>query len=227
MHMSDTLHLPAETRVKGSKGAIRALRLEGRVPAVIYGGKQAPEMIHVEAKELVRQLGTGHFFNSVIELTVDGKKLRTLPKDVAFHPVNDRPLHVDFLRIHAHDTVHVKVPVVVVGEDVAPGIKAGGVLMHVTHELELVVDAAKIPSEITVDVSKLGAGESIHLADIKLPKGAEVAHAGAVETLATITAPSVVGAEADAEAEAVAEADREASAAAEVAELKADLGDAE
>jgi len=101
MHMSDTLHLPAETRVKGSKGAIRALRLSGRVPAVIYGGNEAPELIHVEAKELARLLGTGHFFESAIELTVDGKTLRTLPKDVAFHPVKDVALHVDFLRAPA------------------------------------------------------------------------------------------------------------------------------
>ena len=99
--MSDTLHLPAETRVKGSKGAIRALRLSGRVPAVIYGGNEAPELIHVEAKELARLLGTGHFFESAIELTVDGKTLRTLPKDVAFHPVKDVALHVDFLRAPA------------------------------------------------------------------------------------------------------------------------------
>ena len=95
--MSETLHLSAETRERAGKGASRALRREGRTPAVIYGGNQDPIAIHVEEKELRRQLGTGHFFNSIVELTVGGETLRTLPKDVAFHPVSDRPLHADFL----------------------------------------------------------------------------------------------------------------------------------
>lgn len=96
--MSNTLTLPAETRAKTGKGASRTLRREGRVPAVIYGGNAEPVAIHVEAKELIRQLNTGTFFDSVIELTVDGQTIKTLPKDVAFHPVSDRPEHVDFLR---------------------------------------------------------------------------------------------------------------------------------
>lgn len=97
--MSDTLNLPAETRERAGKGASRVLRREGRVPAVIYGGKQEPVSIHVEEKELVRLLGTGTFFESTIELTLGGETIRTQPKDVAFHPVTDRPLHADFLRV--------------------------------------------------------------------------------------------------------------------------------
>lgn len=97
--MSNTLTLPAETRAKTGKGASRTLRREGRVPAVIYGGNAEPIAIHVEAKELIRQLNTGTFFDSVIELTVDGQTIKTAPKDVAFHPVSDRPEHADFLRI--------------------------------------------------------------------------------------------------------------------------------
>ena len=97
--MSETLQLSAETRDRAGKGASRALRREGRTPAVIYGGNQDPVSIHVEEKELRRQLGTGTFFDSVIELTIGGETVRTLPKDVAFHPVTERPLHADFLRI--------------------------------------------------------------------------------------------------------------------------------
>ena len=97
--MSETLHLPAETRERAGKGASRTLRREGRTPAVIYGGNQDPISIHVEEKELRRQLGTGTFFDSVIELTIGGQTVRTQPKDVAFHPVSERPLHADFLRI--------------------------------------------------------------------------------------------------------------------------------
>ncbi len=96
--MSDTLHLPAETRERAGKGASRALRREGRVPAVVYGGNEEPLTIHVEEKLLIKLLGTGHFFESTIEIEVGGKTVKTQPKDVAFHPVSDRPLHADFLR---------------------------------------------------------------------------------------------------------------------------------
>lgn len=99
--MSNTLTLPAETRDRVGKGASRVLRLEGRVPAVIYGGNEEPLSIHVEEKELRRQLGTGTFFETIIEIEVDGKTVRTQPKDVAFHPVSERPLHADFLRLPA------------------------------------------------------------------------------------------------------------------------------
>ena len=96
--MSDTLHLPAEARERAGKGASRALRREGRVPAVIYGGNEAPLSIHVEEKLLARLLGTGNFFESTIEIEIGGQTVKTQPKDVAFHPVSDRPLHADFLR---------------------------------------------------------------------------------------------------------------------------------
>jgi ribosomal protein L25 (general stress protein Ctc) len=97
--MSNTLTLPAETRAKTGKGASRVLRREGRVPAVVYGGNAEPIAIHVELKELTRQLGTGTFFDSEIEIVVDGQTIKTTAKDVAFHPVNDRALHADFLRV--------------------------------------------------------------------------------------------------------------------------------
>ena len=96
--MSEVLDLSAEARDRAGKGASRAIRREGRVPAVIYGEKQEPTAIHLEEKVLMKMLHTGHFFNSVVMIDVAGKKVRTLPKDVQFHPVTDRPLHADFLR---------------------------------------------------------------------------------------------------------------------------------
>ena len=110
--MSEQLTLAAETREQVGKGASRSLRREGRVPAVIYGNKQDPISIHLEEKELMRALMTGHFMNSTVSITVNGKAALTLPKDVSFHAVTDRPVHVDFLRIGEHTTVHVLVPVV-------------------------------------------------------------------------------------------------------------------
>jgi large subunit ribosomal protein L25 len=190
--MSDTLTLPAETRERAGKGASRALRREGRVPAVIYGGKEEPLAIHVEAKELARQLGSGHFMNSIVMVEIDGKAVRTLPKDVAFHPVSDRALHVDFLRIGKNSTVEVAVPVVFINEEGSPGLKRGGVLNIVRHELELVCDGNRIPDEITIDVTGVEIGDSIHISSVKLPEGSTSAITDRDFTIATIVAPSAL-----------------------------------
>jgi len=190
--MSDTLNLPAETREGVGKGASRVLRREGRVPAVIYGNKEEPLAIHVEQKELVRLLGTGHFMNSIVEIEVGGQKVRTLPKDVAFHPVSDRPLHADFLRLAANATVHLNVPVVFANEEASPGLKRGGVLNIVRHELEMVCDANSIPDEIVVDVTGFDVGDSIHVSSVTLPKGATTAITDRDFTIATIVAPSAL-----------------------------------
>ena len=190
--MSDSLVMPAETRERAGKGASRALRREGRVPAVVYGAKEGPVAIHVEEKELVRQLGTGHFFNSIVEVEVGGKKVRTLPKDVAFHPVSDRPLHVDFMRLAKNATVHVNVPVSFINEELSPGLKRGGVLNIVRHELALVCNADKIPDEIVIDVTGFDVGESIHFSHVSLPEGSESAITDRDFTIATIAAPSAL-----------------------------------
>ncbi|NLS25847.1 50S ribosomal protein L25 [Sphingomonas sp. S2M10] len=196
--MSDTLTLSAETRDRAGKGASRALRREGRVPAVIYGNKQDPLSIHVNERELQKLLNTGHFFNSVI--MVNGE--RTLAKDVAFDVVTDRPLHVDFLRISEHATVTVEVPIVFVDEDEAPGLKRGGVLNVVRHELELVVDAAEIPDQIEISVKGLEVGDSLHISAVTLPKGATPAITDRDFTIATVVAPSALkSSEGEAEAE--------------------------
>lgn len=188
--MSETLTLPAEARERAGKGASRSLRREGRTPAVIYGGKEEPTMIHVEQKELVRQLGTGHFMNSIVLIEVGGKTVRTLPKDVAFHPVSDRPTHVDFLRLTGDSKVEVSVPVVFVNEEASPGLKKGGVLNIVRHELELLCPNADIPEEIQVDVTGKELGDSIHISEVALPKGVTSVITDRDFTIATVIAPS-------------------------------------
>jgi large subunit ribosomal protein L25 len=204
--MSDALTLPAESRERAGKGASRALRREGRVPAVIYGGKEEPQPIHVEAKLLSLQLGTGHFMNSIVMIEVDGKSVRTLPKDVAFHPVTSRPIHVDFLRLAKDAKVDVNVPVVFINEDASPGLKRGGVLNVVRHELELVCDADKIPAEVQIDVTGREVGDSIHISHVTLPEGSASKIDDRDFTIATIVAPSALkkadGAAAAAEGEA-------------------------
>jgi large subunit ribosomal protein L25 len=213
--MSEALTLPAELRERAGKGASRALRREGRVPAVIYGGKEDPVAIHVEAKELVRQLGSGHFMNSIVMVEVGGKKVRTLPKDVAMHPVSDRPTHVDFLRLAKDAKIQVAVPVVFVNEDASPGLKKGGVLNVVRHDLELVCESDKIPDQIALDVTGLDVGDSIHISHVSLPEGSESAITDRDFTIATIVAPSALTQSERAEGEEAAETAAETTAEAE------------
>jgi len=190
--MSDALILPAEARERAGKGASRALRREGRVPAVIYGGKEEPLTIHVEEKELVKQLMTGHFMNSIVKIEIGGETVRTLPKDVALHPVTDRPTHADFFRLARDAKVEVSVPVIFVGENNSPGLTKGGVLNVVRHELDLVCEADKIPGEIEVSVEGKDVGESIHISEVNLPKGSESAITDRDFTIATLVAPSAL-----------------------------------
>ena len=193
--MSDQLTLPAETRDRAGKGASRELRRDGRVPAVVYGDKKEPLSVHVEEKVLAKALSTGHFMNSVVMVEVGGKPTRTLPKAVDFHPVTSRPIHVDFLRISEHTKVNVAVPMRFDNEEASPGLKRGGVLNVVVHELEIVCDAAHIPSEIHVPLDGLEIGDSVHISQVKLPNGVNPANADEDFTVATIVAPSAMKAE--------------------------------
>ena len=205
--MSEQLTLPAETRERAGKGASRALRRDGRVPCVIYGDKKEALSFHVEEKLLTKMLSTGHFMNSVIMIDIKGKANRTLPKDVQFHPVSSRPIHVDFLRIGEHSQVHVNVPVRFDNEEASPGLKRGGVLNVIQHDLELICDAAEIPDEIHIDLTGLEIGDSIHISQVELPKGSKSAIEDRDFTVATVVAPSAMKAE---EAEEAAEAEAEA-----------------
>jgi large subunit ribosomal protein L25 len=189
---------------------------------VIYGGKEEPTSIHIEERELRRQLGTGHFMNSIVMVEVGGKPVRTIPKDVALHPVTDRPLHVDFLRLSKDAKITVQVPVVFANEEASPGLKKGGVLNVVRHELELVCESDRIPDEIVLDVTGLDIGDSIHISHVTLPDGSVSAITDRDFTIATVVAPSAMKQEpteaaepgevpTDAEAEAEAEAGEEAA----------------
>jgi large subunit ribosomal protein L25 len=195
--MSEQLTLSAETRERAGKGAARLLRRQGRVPAVVYGNKEEPLAIHLEEKLLVRALSSGHFMNSVVMIDAGGATTRTLPKDVQFDPVSDRPLHVDFLRISEHAKVTVAVPIRFTDEEDSKGLKRGGVLNAVRHDLELVCDASEIPEQIEVSLAGLDIGDSLHISQVKLPSGTESAITDRDFTIATIVSPSVYKVEAE------------------------------
>ncbi len=189
--MSDTHLIAAEPRERAGKGAARAARRAGQVPCVIYGAKKEPTSIAVSEKELTKEIHAGGFFARLYDVQVGKKKERVLARDVQFHPVTDRPLHVDFLRVSASSSVTVAVPCSFINEDVCPGLAKGGVLNVVRYELELVCRADAIPSEIEIDLSGFDFGEGVHISHISLPDGVESAITDRDFTICTIAAPVV------------------------------------
>lgn len=199
--MSTSYELTASVRNRVGKGAARASRREGKIPAVIYGDKQPPLAIELSHKDVYMKLHGGGFLTTVATINVDGQKIRVIPRDYSLHPVSDQPIHVDFLRVTVGASLHVKVPVQFVNDDKAPGLKAGGVLNIVSHELDVTAPADAIPDHIVVDLTGLEIGSSVHLSNVSLPEGVKPTAADDV-TLATIVAPAALTSEEAAEAAA-------------------------
>lgn len=196
--------LTATKRERAGKGAARAVRNQGLVPGVIYGDKQPPVLFSIDPRQLLAQMARPGFWTHQFEIDIDGQTTLTMCQDIQVHPVTDRPIHVDFLRITADSTVEVDVPVKFVNEDRAPGLKRGGVLNVVRHEVVLVCKADAIPESLVADLTGLDVGDSLHISAIKLPEGVKPT-IDRDFTVATIVAPSGLKAEeaaADAEAKA-------------------------
>ncbi|WP_375407901.1 50S ribosomal protein L25/general stress protein Ctc [uncultured Methylobacterium sp.] len=219
--MSAVKPLEAVARDRVGKGAARAVRRQGQVPAVVYGGGQPPQAIAIDLVRARTLIYAGGFKTTLFEINAGGKKTRAIPRDFQLDPVSGVPLHVDFLRVVAGQTLEVEVPVHFINEDAAPGIKQkGGTLNIVMHTIPLVVPADAIPDAIEIDLTGLEIGETIHIEAVKLP--ANATFAGEPEApVANIVPPTVLGAEVEAEEAAVAEAQ-----SAEAAEEKAE-GEAE
>jgi large subunit ribosomal protein L25 len=189
--MADITTLAAEARDRAGKGAARAARRDGRIPAVIYGNKQDPLLISVDPKTIDRELHRSGFFTRLYDVEIAGQKHRVLPRDVQLDPVTDRPLHFDFLRVSEDSTIHVAVPVHFINQDKSPGLRRGGVLNIVRHEIDMVVRANAIPDHITVDLAGTDIGTSIHISMIQIPEGARVTITDRDFTVATVAAPTV------------------------------------
>ncbi len=157
--MAAIKQLAAVTRSGTGKGAARSVRREGRVPAVIYGGGVKPEPISVDFKDVNKLIYAGHFLTTIFELEMDGRKERVLPRDYQLDVVNDRPVHVDFLRLTAGSRVRIGVPVHVENREASPGIKKGGTVNLVLHTVEVLAPADAIPEAITVDLAGLDFAE--------------------------------------------------------------------
>ena len=190
--MAEAYVLNAEKRERAGKGAARATRRAGRVPAVIYGDKKDSVMISLEPIELTKFINTGGFFSHLVEINVDSDKHRVLARDIQLDPVTDRPVHVDFMRISKGSRVAVMVPIHYVNDEASPGIKRGGVLNVVRHEVELSVNPEAIPEFLEVDLDGLDIGDSVHISAVPLPEGVKPTITDRDFTVATIAAPSAV-----------------------------------
>jgi len=214
--MAQKTSIAATARAKAGKGAARAVRRNGSIPAVIYGDHKEPVLISLNTKDLIKQLTNKQFFTHLCDLTVDGQTHLVIPRDIQLHPVTDRPEHADFLRVSDKTIISVEVPVRVTNEKTCKGIIAGGVLNLVHHTIEVYCKATEIPEEFVVDLAGLEIGDSVHIEDLKLPKGTEATQEGNF-TVATIVAPTQITVEEENEDAATAAASAAASAPAPAA----------
>jgi large subunit ribosomal protein L25 len=210
--MPEIITLSAELRERAGKGAARAIRRHGRVPAIVYGDQKEPVTISLEPRELGRALAREGFFAHLVDIQVDGTTHRTLPRDIQYHPVTDAPLHVDFMRVGAGAQVTVSVPVHFVNQERSPGIRRGGILNIVRHGIEMVCSVDNIPEHIVVDLDGLDLGDSIHIGAVTMPEGARPVIQERDFTIASIAASSAVREEAAAAAAAAAVAGPEPEA---------------
>lgn len=203
--MAEVYSLAATPRDGAGKGSARAARRDGKIPAVIYGNKEEPLTINLERRTLELELHKPGFFIRLVDLEIDGSKHRVLPRDVQFHPVSDAPLHVDFLRFSRDRKITVAVHVAFENEEESPGLKRGGVLNVVRHEVEINAVADNLPSSLTVDLTGLDIGDSVHASSVPLPEDVTFAITDRDFTIATIAAPTIALEEEEAAAAAAAE----------------------
>jgi len=201
------LELTAEPRNHTGTPAARAIRKNGGVPAIVYGGRGGPEKVTLNYKEVWKQVETGTFLSTVYMLNVNGKKTRVIPRDVQFDPVRDFLEHVDFLRLAKDAVVEVDVPVHVINEEEAPGLKRGGALNLTRHEIGLSCPADAIPEYIEVDVTGLDIGDSLHISQVTLPEKITPTITDRDFTILSIAGAAAAEPEEEGEAEAGEEAE--------------------
>lgn len=194
--MPEIISLSAEVRARAGKGAARATRRAGRIPGIVYGGDREPMPISLEPGELSRALVRRGFLATLVDLTVDGAVQRALPREVQYHPVTDKPLHVDFMRVAATTRVTVSVPVVFVNQEQSIGLRRGGILNIVRHGIELNCPVDGIPNHLTVSLQGLDIGDSVHISAVAIPEGCRPTITRRDFTIASIAPSSAVREEA-------------------------------
>jgi large subunit ribosomal protein L25 len=227
--MAEVETIAAASRDRAGKGTARAARRAGQIPAVIYGNKEEPLLITVDRTRLEQELGKRGFFIRLLDIEVDGATHRVLPRDTQYHPVTDRPLHVDFLRYSADRKLTVEIPVHFMNEEESPGLKSGGVLNVVRHTIEVLCVADAIPEAFEINLSGLEVGDSIHASTLTLTNGVELTITDRDFTIATIAAPTVMAVEEEVDGEEGVEgeegAEGEAAEGAEAGDDNAEGGE--
>ena len=193
--------IEATARPRAGKGAARAVRRAGKIPAVIYGDKKEPQTIALDFPALVKLLNKGGFMSHVFDIRVDGQSNRVLPRDIQFDPVKDLPIHVDFQRVSGDGSIRVSVPVHFLNEESCPGLKRGGVLNVVRHEVEVYCPADEIPEFFEIDLAKVDIGDSLHISAVTLPPGVTPTITDRDFTIATLAGSSSSRSSADGETE--------------------------
>jgi len=190
--MAKPVVIEASVRERGGKGAARAIRREGRVPAVIYGDKQDPVLVSFGYQDLMKHVQTGRFMSTLVDINVNGDKTRAIARDIQFEPVRDFLQHVDFLRLGKGARITVEVSCNFINEEDCPGLSAGGALNVVRYEIEMDCRATEIPDEIDIDLAGLEMGDGVHASDLTLPEGATLTITDRDFTICTVSAPTVV-----------------------------------
>lgn len=190
--MSDITTISVSRRENVGKGAARAARRAGIIPAVVYGTEAEPISVGIQELELNRLIKQTGFFSQLFQLDVGGDKMNVLARDLQVHPVTDRAMHVDFLRVAANAAITVSVPAAFINEDECPGLREGGILNVVRYDIEVSCRPDAIPEQIEVDLTGFQVGDSIHISSVSLPEGVEVTITDRDFTIATIAAPTKV-----------------------------------
>ena len=218
-------NLKAIKRENTSSGSNNKLRSEGLIPAILYGGKEANKNISIEKKDIKNLIHSDTFLSKVLELDIDGKKERVIPRDVAFNVVSEEPIHIDFMRIVSGKKIILEIPVKFINHPDSPGLKRGGVLNIVRRKVELKCPAENIPDEIIIDLAGTDIGTSIKISSVKLPENVIPTITDRDFVIATVASPTVMKEpEKPAEGEAAAEG-AEGETPAEGAEVAAKDGE--
>ena len=186
------INLEVVNREKIGKSNSKNLRNDGKVPAVIYGDKKESIYIFLEYLDVMKEMSKTGFFSTVFNLNINKKKIKVLPREVQTDPLNNKPIHIDFLRVTPESKINISVPIIFINEDESPGLKSGGVLNAVRRDIDLICKIKNIPEKLEANLKNLEVGSVVHMSDIILPEGVLPAIADRDFTIATIAAPTIM-----------------------------------
>ena len=186
------INLEVVNREKIGKSNSKNLRNDGKVPAVIYGDKKESNYIFLEYLDIMKEMSKTGFFSTVFNLNINKKKIKVLPREVQTDPLNNKPIHIDFLRVTPESKINISVPIIFINEDESPGLKSGGVLNAVRRDIDLICKIKNIPEKLEANLKNLEVGSVVHMSDIILPEGVLPAIADRDFTIATIAAPTIM-----------------------------------